>query len=425
LKPGRTIMTNAVQHRGWISRRSLRGVSAALTLAVALALEVGATQSAQAQTFTVLHRFCSQSNCTDGATPWAGLVQDAAGNLYGTTAFGGAYDGGAGTVFKIDTSGNETVLYSFCSVSDCADGAGPTATLVLDAQGNLYGTTSVGGGTGCGGPGCGTVFKLDTSGNETVLYSFTGGTADGCFPQGGVVLDAAGNLYGTTNVCGSSNEGTVFKVDTSGNETVLHNFTGGVKDGGYPEYSSLLLDKKGDIYGVTPLGGPSDSGVLYKLSSSGAFTVLHTLEGPYGTPAMDKQGNLYGTTSAGGRHGNGTVWKVSPKRKLTVLHMFRQADGIEPYAGVVLDAEGNLYGTTWRGGPHSVDGTVYELNTKGVLTVLHSFAYASDGAEPYGNLILDAAGNLYGTAWVGGNYNDKCQGYRNEQGCGTVWKLTP
>ena len=116
---------------------------------------------------------------------------------------------------------------------------------------------------------------------------------------------------------------------------------------------------------------------------------------------------------------------MSPKRKLTTLHSFRQADGIKPRAGVVLDAEGNLYGTTWRGGPHSVDGTVYELNTKGVLTVLHSFAYASDGAEPYDNLILDAAGNLYGTAWVGGNYNDKCKGYRNEQGCGTVWKLTP
>ncbi len=418
-------MRNAVQHRGWISRRSLRGASAALTLAVVLGLGV-TIQLAQAQTFTVLHSFCSQSKCTDGANPWAGLVQDAAGNLYGTTAGGGALSGGgAGTVFKIDTSGTETVLYSFCSVSDCADGDGPFATLVLDAQGNLYGTTVVGGGTGCGGPGCGTVFKVDTSGNETVLYSFAGGTTDGCFPYGGVVLDAAGNLYGTTNVCGSSSEGAVFKVDTSGTETVLHNFTGGAKDGGYPMFSSLLLDKKGDLYGVTPLGGPSDSGVLYKLSSSGEFIVLHSLEGPCGTPAMDTQGNLYGSASAGGRHGNGTVWKVSPKRKLTVLHKFRQADGMKPRAGVVLDAEGNLYGTTWRGGPHSVDGTVYELNTKGVLTVLHSFAYASDGAEPYGNLILDAAGNLYGTAWVGGNYNDKCQSYRNEQGCGTVWKLTP
>jgi|SRR5271165_1038883 len=190
-------------------------------------------------------------------------------------------------------------------------------------------------------------------------------------------------------------------------------------------YSSLLLDKRGDLYGVTPLGGPSDSGVLYRLSSSGAFTVLHSLEGPCGTPATDNHGNLYGATNAGGRHGNGSVWKVSPKRKLTTLHSFRQADGTGPRAGVVLDAEGNLYGTTWFGGPgNSRYGTVYELNKSGVLSVLHSFAYASDGAEAYDNLILDAAGNLYGTAWVGGNYNGKCILYRGG-GCGTVWKVTP
>ena len=124
---------------------------------------------------------------------------------------------------------------------------------------------------------------------------------------GGVVLDAAGNLYGTTYGCGSSSEGTVFKVDTSGTETVLHNFTGGAKDGGYPMFSSLLLDKKGDLYGVTWYGGPSGNGLLYKLSSSGAFTVLHGLEGPYGTPAMDKQGNLYGTTECGRARGRNRV----------------------------------------------------------------------------------------------------------------------
>ncbi len=410
---------------GWTSGKSLRGASAALTLAVVLGLGVTTTQLAQAQTFTVLHSFCSQSNCTDGGNPYAGLIQDAAGNLYGTTSLGGAYYGsgyyGAGTVFELDRSGVYTVLYSFCSVSGCPDGEGPVATLVLDAQGNLYGTTGAGGGTGCNGNGCGTVFKVDTSGNETVLYSFNGGTADGCFPYGGVVLDAAGNLYGTTTYCGSHNYGTVFKVDTSGTETVLHSFGSG---GASPMYSSLLMDAKGDLYGVNSLA-------LYKVSSSGTFTVLHTFlklrDGidPYGTPAMDRQGNLYGTTERGGRYSDGTVWKVSPKRKLTVLHSFRHADGIEPRAGVVLDAQGNLYGTTWRGGAHSVDGTVYKLNKKGVLTVLHSFAYARDGAEPYGNLILDAAGNLYGSAWVGGNYNDECQGYRNEQGCGTVWKLTP
>jgi uncharacterized repeat protein (TIGR03803 family) len=227
-------------------------------------------------------------------------------------------------------------------------------------------------------------------------------------------------------MCGSSKAGTVFKLDTAGTETVLHSFTGGV-DEGYPVFTSLILDTKGNLYGVTPGG---NAGGLYKLSPSGTFTVLHAFTGrndgelPYGTPVMDKQGNLYGTTYAGGSSSFGTVWKVSPKRKETLLHKFRRSDGINPYAGVVLDAEGNLYGTTQRAGPDSIYGTVYELNKKGVLTVLHTFDW-TDGALPFGNLILDAAGNLYGTSMTGGIYGSECYLYKQKNGCGTVWKLKP
>ena len=394
---------------------ALRGAGAALALAVVLALGVCAAQPAQAQTFTVLYNF---GGTPDAGNPYAGLVRDEAGNLYGTTAFGGAFRGGGGAVFKVHGH-NESVLYSFCFLSGCPDGSLPYSSLVRDAAGNLYGTTFRGG-TGCSQDDCGTVFKVDSSGTETVLYSFTGGTTDGCNPWGGLVRDGAGNLYGTTSGCGASGWGTVFKVDTSDAETVLHNFS--TSEGGIPEYTALLMDKGGNLYGFTGNG----SGVLYKLSSSGTFTVLHTFglrrrdgTSPYGTPAMDKDGNLYGTTRDGGSHTNGIVWKVSQKGKETVLHRFRDSDGVAPIGGVVLDGKGNLYGTTqWANGVFS--GTVYKLNKKGVLTVLHFFN-GTDGAVPYGNLILDKAGNLYGTASEGGSSGTGCGGV----GCGTVWKVTP
>jgi uncharacterized repeat protein (TIGR03803 family) len=404
------------------SRKPCCGAKAIFAVFTTLVLALAIVPTpAQAQTFTVLYSF---TGGTDGGNPYAGLVRDAAGNLYGTAAIGGSSQFSGGTVFKVDTRGNETVLYSFCSVSGCFDGGFPVATLVLDASGNLYGTT-VSGGTGCNGSGCGTVFKLDTSGTETVLYRFAGGTTDGCYPYGGVVLDASGNLYGTTSQCGSSKfYGTVFKVDASGTETVLHNFTGG-SDGGSPMYTSLLRDKKGNLYGVN-FGGGSNGGVLYKLSKSGTFTVLHAFgpggkDGffPYGTPAIDKKGNLYGTTFGADIHNNGVVWKVSQKGKETVLHRFRGTDGTHPYAGVVLDAKGNLYGTTQGGSGGMRNGTVYRLNKTGALTVLHSFSPSTDGALSFGDLIQDAADNLYGTNSEGGG--NGCRG----GGCGTVWKVTP
>jgi len=338
--------------------------SAALTLVlVVLVLGVVTTQSAQAQTFTVLHNFTGPY---DGADPWAGLVRDTAGNLYGTTGSGGS--SGYGTVFKVDKTGTETVLYSFCSVAGCTDGAGPLAGVIMDTAGTLYGTAS-----GGGFYRDGVVFKVDTSGKERVLHHFHG-VPDGGSPYAGLVRDAKGNFYGTTFQGGSSGGyGTVFKLSTKGKETVLHRFTGGW-GGANPSYASLLMDKYGNFYGTTTNGGDLNCnsgqgcGVVYKMSKSGTLTVLHRFHG-------------------------GVM------------------DGAFPFAGVIMDATGNLYGDTEEGGASSL-GTVYELNKKGTLTLLHSFA-GSDGEYPIGGVIRDAKGNFYGTAYGGGS-----------GGYGTVWQIT-
>jgi uncharacterized repeat protein (TIGR03803 family) len=222
--------------------------STALALAVIFLLVFVATPWAQGQTFTVLHRFTGN----DGSFPEAGLVRDAAGNLYGTTLNGGDQNcsGGCGSVFKLDKTSKETILYSFTGGSD---GEYPNAGLVRDEAGNLYGTTVAGGVSGTGCPEyttCGVVFKLDTTGKETVLYTFTGG-ADGGTSYARLVRDSAGNLYGTTAGGGAFASGVVFKLDATGHETVLHTFTGGA-DGGLP-YAGLVRDSAGNLYGATLL----------------------------------------------------------------------------------------------------------------------------------------------------------------------------
>jgi uncharacterized repeat protein (TIGR03803 family) len=410
-------MRKPLKYGGWISRMRWRGASGAVALVVGLGLVVVETSSAQAPTFNVLYTFMGSS---DGGEPYAGLVRDKAGNLYGTAISSGAF--GWGVVFKVDTSGAETVLHSFGGVT--ADGRTPYAGLVRDKAGNLYGTTYEGGGIGCV-DGCGTVFKVDTTGTETVLHSFAGGTADGCYPYGGLFRDSAGNLYGTTQSCGAFNFGMVFRLSKSGTLKVLHNFAGGTADGANPLYGSLLMDNKGALYGVAQYGGTSNDGVVYKLSKSGALRVLHSFAGgttdgcnPDGTPAMDTLGNLYGTAVACGSSNMGVVWKVSKGGAEKVLHSFAggTTDGAVPIAGVVLDAKGKLYGDTQNGGGTgcfgSGCGTVYKVSKTGTLTLLHTFA-GPEGAMPFGGVIRDTKGNLYGTAFLGGSLD-----------WGTVWEIT-
>jgi len=373
-----------------------------------------AAQPAHTRTFADLYNF---SGASDGGQPLAGLVRDAAGNLYGTTYSGGA--SGFGVAFKLDRRGTETVLHSFAGG---ADGEYPYSDPVLDADGNLYGTAAGGGGNGCGGFGCGVVFEVSASGAETVLHSFTGGTTDGCYPHGSLMMDANGNLYGTTDECGTSNLGTVFEVSSgTGSVTILHSFAGGSSDGDDPIYDGLLMDGAGNLYGVTLGGGASGDGVIYELGTRGALTVLHSFSGgaadgcyPYGTPVMDAKSNLYGTAEKCGASGFGVVWKLDQETGMfSVLHSFSgdASDGGYPVAGVLPGTKGRLFGNTVAGGVDDT-GTVYELNRKGKFTLLHSFT-GPDGEYPSGNLIQDAKGNIYGTAEEGGSGN-----------AGTVWKLT-
>jgi uncharacterized repeat protein (TIGR03803 family) len=351
---------------------------------------------------TVLHSFTSAA---DGANPEAGIIRDSAGDFYGTTYQGG--NSNLGIVYKLDPTGEETVAYNF---KRGADGFNPTAGVILDSNGNLYGTTKNGGWAGRG-----IVYKLDSTRQETVLYSFTGG-ADGDHPFAGVVLDSVGNLYGTTHYGGTGGNGVVYKVDPAGQETVLYRFTGGA-DGAHP-IGGVILDSAGNLYGTTAGGGTAGNGVVYKLDPTGQETVLHSFKGTDGASPRsgvirDSAGNLYGTTKLGGTAGLGVVYKVDLTGRETVLHDFSVwNDGQWPEAGVVMDSAGNLYGTTFSGADNR--GIVYKLDPTGLETVLHIFSGGPGGAHPLGGVILDPGGNLYGTTYDGGTAN-----------VGVVYKLDP
>jgi len=342
---------------------------------------------------TVLYSFTGGA---DGSQPYAGVIADSSGNLYGTTYSGG--QAGWGVVFKVDKAGQETVLYSF---KGGADGGNPMAGVIRDPAGNLYGTTCYGGGTA----NAGTVYKLDTAGQETVLHSFTGQDGDGADPYAGVIRDSAGNLYGTTNEAGGG-LGMVYKLDTAGQETVLYSFTGGA-DEGYP-LAGVIRDSAGNLYGIAGGDGTVGPGVVYKLNTAGQLTVLLTFSyggasGPKGPLIRDSAGNLYGTTGGGGGTSRaGMVYKLDPTGQETVLYSFKGgADGGNPMAGVIRDSAGNLYGTASGGGTGGF-GVAFKLSSAGQETVLYSFPGPADGMHPFAGVIRDSAGNLYGTTNQGG-----------------------
>jgi len=393
----------------------------ALIMAVLCLLLIVGFQPAEAQTETVLYSFCAQTGCPDGSNPRADLVMDAAGNLYGTTLYGGT--SGVGTVFELSPSGTETVRHSFAASH--TDGHYPYAGLLMDTTGNLYATAQSG-----GAKGLGTVFKLTPNGTETLLYSFCvlAACADGYHPRAGLIMDTKGNLYGTAFDGGAYDAGAVFELSPSGTETVLHSFCQqpGCPDGYYPQ-AGLVMDTNGNLYGTTLYNGAYGGGTVFKISSDGTATTFYnfcTATGckngkyPQAGLILDTNGNLYGTTYGGGAHGQGTVFELSPSGAETVLHSFCARtgcpDGSHPRADLVMDTARNLYGTTYSGGTNSV-GTVFKLSPNGTETVLHSFAAnGSDGTHPYAGLVTDTIGNLYGTTYSGG-----------ANGYGTVFKVTP
>lgn len=379
-------------------------------LALMIALGLGMVfPSAHAQ--STLFSF----NGANGNIPAAGVVRDSAGNLYGTTFYGGL---GSGVVFKLEPSGKETTLHKFTCGSD---GCSSSAPLILDSAGNLYGTTVLGGDPVCQ---CGVAFKMDKKGNETVLHTFTGGQ-DGANPSAGLVRDGAGNLYGTAPSGGHGN-GIVFKLSASGKETILYRFRGG-NDGSAPS-GGLIRDNAGNLYGTTSSGGYLNNGTTFKLDAMGHETVLYRFHGgvdgsgPVGGVIRDSAGTFYGVTSGGGDSectlGNeacGTVFKLDSNGTKTTLHSFDgdtgPSDGAFPGGGLVRDSAGNLYGTTSEGSGGVNVGTIFEITAAGEESVL---SYVEGVPAPH--LIFDSAGNLYGTTEVGGpSFNP----------CGTVFEFTP
>jgi uncharacterized repeat protein (TIGR03803 family) len=375
------------------------------------AVATGPTKAWAAPKYKVLRAFTGGN---DGGGLWGSLVFDTRGNLYGTTSGAGAY--GQGIVFKLALGSNgkwtETVLHNFPSFPN--DGQGPTSNLTVDAGGNLYGTAA-----GGGEHHSGVAFKLAKgSWVESILYSFCAKPkcSDGGSPYAGLVRDKTGNMFGTGYAAFELSPGS-----DGWKEVALHDFACRNKDGCEP-LAGVILDAAGNVYGTTEMGGNprcgGGCGTVYQLRpTSGGWKehILHDF-GAIGDGAvpgvgaliLDSAGNLYGTTGGGGTTGNGTVFKLtlgaSSRWKETILHSFTGgANGIEPTAGVVMDKAGNLYGTTSAGGTNSCGcGLIYKLvpgsNGKWTYTVLHRF----DGAGPNANLIMDSKGNLYGTTTTGG-----------------------
>lgn len=414
------------------------------------ALSTALLPFAQAQNFRALHTFEN----TDGANPQAGLIQDSAGNLYSTTEYGGPYQ--SGTVFKMNSSGSFNVLHTFGYPA--TDGSRPRSPLLADDQGNFYGTTYVGGDY-CDPSTyfqCGTVFKIDVSGNETVLHTFEGGSStstDGAYPVASLIADANGNLYGTT--WGGYNGSVAYELSPSGAETILHTFAGG--SDGLTIYSSLVMDGAGNLWGTTYEGGGTGCGgqgcgTIFKLTrtpSGWAETVTYRFTGaadggsPYAGLTWDSKKHVfYGVTQSGGESsgcmylGNATGCGVlfqldATGTKETVLYDFSgQADGGQPVANLVLDPYGDLWGTTTMGGDLSCAasyngcGTVFVRRSDGQFATVHTFTGGADGAIPYGALLLDPKKPaLYGTTTVGGDPNCQTQ-EGGGPGCGVVFSIT-
>jgi uncharacterized repeat protein (TIGR03803 family) len=371
----------------------------------------------------------------DGGNPYAGPILDKDGNLYGTTVYGGEYNYGA--VFELSPGPNgtwtETVLHSFNF--DGQDGIRPYSSLMMDGTGNLYGTTEIGGAYSLG-----TAFELSPGPNgwtEQVLHSFNADGTDGYNPYANLILDANGNLYGTATNGGLGSEGIIFELspnhDGTWQETILYDFD--YTHGGLP-LGGLVWDKSGNLYGTTEYGGDFEHGTVFELKhqAKGKWqeAVLHSFNPGNGDGflpqcglAIDKANRLYGTTVYGGdSFADGAIFEVRRVKGVwqeTVIHSFsEQNDGIYPYGPVAIDSAGNLFGTTWQSLVGGVGGAgiVFQLTLKKKIwqeTILHQFDSPGDGGNPYSGVVLDNSGKIYGTTYWGGNFG----------GTGVVFEVTP
>jgi len=350
---------------------------------------------------------------TNGNEPMAALVQGTDGSLYGTTAYGGPgfsypYYAGDGTVFKLSGGGALTTLHNFCSQSGCPDGELPYAGLVQGADGNFYGTTEFGGVNGAG-----TVFKITPTGTLTTLYNFCSQSlcTDGEIPGAALIQAADGYLYGTTEDGGAgvyefpNGGGTVFKVTPDGKLTTLYSFcsSGGVCPDGQGTYAALVQATDGDFYGTTGYGGANgNAGTVFKITPSGALTTLYSFcavgsypnctdgQWPYAGLVQATNGDFYGTTSSGGAANDGTIFKITPSGTLTTLYSFDSQGG--SHAALIQGTDGNLYGTAGDG----TASTAFKITLGGTLTTLYTFSSPDSGSDPNG-LVQATSGYFFGT----------------------------
>ena len=464
-----TTMKNTIQNLEWVLKAYPRVIQAGLCLVFGILSMATAVQSVSAATYheTVLHKFTGYGFDGDGPLgPTFSVVRDKAGNSYGTTQSGGAY--GYGSVFKIDANGKTTTIHSFPFYYGNGDGAQPNGGLVIDAAGNIYGTTFFGGDVAnCGtGGGCGVVFELRPTSmgyKEKIVHTFEGGAKDGANAFPTLIMDPSGNLYGTTwngGTGGAKNgDGVLYELDTAGKIKVLYNFGANPDEG--TQVMGLARDSQGNFYATSETGGPNQystnciqtnflpsfgCGTLVKIDPNGNETLLHVftgVNGDGGSPmgavtidAIDASGNIFGTTLLGGagscQPGNsstpgcGTIFEIDSSGNYSVIHSFPGAGqkGAGAIGALVEDAAGDLYGATedgglgtcgggYSGGPGC--GTIFKLDVKtGAETLLHEFADKADGAVPESGLTGASDGSLYGTTAGGG---------ATQCGCGVVFKI--
>ncbi len=401
------------------------GAAAGMVMMVATAL-ARPESGAPAAGYAVVHAF----DGAYGSFPISWLAVDEAGNLYGVTPYGGNMQAcreygnplGCGVVFEINAAGEEKVVHEFTGPAvGGADGAYPEGPVTLDGAGNIYGTTENGGSYGYG-----TVYKVDAAGNETILHSF-GARGDGAYATGGLVLDSAGNLYGTTDGGGRYGYGAAFELTAAGQEAQLYSFIDFPSDGAGP-VGTLTRDSAGNFYGATYQGGTGEVGTVYELDANFHEKVLYNFTGkadggyPVAGVVRNENGDLYGAAQTGGGGacvvlGCGTVYRLSASGKFTVLHTFQgMPDGSAPEGALTVDGRGTLYSTTLAGGANG-DGTIYSVSTSGTEAVVYSFKNTGDGLLPGAGLVRDAKGNLYGTTGQSHGLGS-CD-------CGVVFKLTP
>jgi uncharacterized repeat protein (TIGR03803 family) len=409
------------------------GMTAVLA-AVAVCLFMTGARAA-AQTETVLYGFGSSTTYAYGDNPFSNLIFDAAGNLYSTTSGGGANPDAYGTVFELSPSGGGSWTPKVLADFGVSSGS-PNGGVIFDAAGNLYGVT-VGGGAYQGGVVYELMPQAGGGWTEKWLHQFGQGT-DGKAAIGNLAFDSAGNLYGVTIQGGTYGQGTVYElIPQAGGlwaEKILHNFSNTGADGASPE-AGVILDSSGNVYGTTLSGGAnkghtggSYAGTVFELMPAGGEwteKILYSFPqsrydaaGPFASLIFDAAGNLYGTTSSGGQYfSNGTVFELSPNAggtwTETILHSFGydSSDGVGPYGNLIMDSTGSLYGTTSQGGKYGclcsfIGGTVFKLTpgSGGTWTerILHNFGNGDDAAYPLAGLVMDASGNLYGTSRFGG-----------------------